>query len=221
MQSPQGRFTRVQVIGAAVIVLLLVAMVLNTKFLTPEELAAAGPKKFDPKQTAAELYDKAKTDLPGQAKPLGEVVTALQSDVKAAADQYGAVSPSENTYVFPVTATATVTEGTQAALRLEVPDAPAQTPILLPTSTAVNGTVLRDAMGFKFADAPGQTDYQYVGDELKKLILAELSSSVDDPASLKGKEITLLGVISVLDSGGPQPKAKPVNVQPVTVEVGS
>ena len=34
---------------------------------------------------------------------------------------------------------------------------PAQTPVLVPLSTAVNGTVIRDVMGFKFADAPGQT----------------------------------------------------------------
>ena len=44
----------------------------------------------------------------------------------------------------------------------------------MPLTTAINGTVLRDAMGFKFADAPGQTDYQYVGDELKKLMQAEV-----------------------------------------------
>ena len=44
-------------------------------------------------------------------------------------------------------------------------------------------------MGFKFADAPGQTEYQYVGDELKKLMLAEIKSGVSDPASLKGKKV--------------------------------
>ena len=59
-------------------------------------------------------------------------------------------------------------------------------------------------MGFKFADAPGQTDYQYVGDELKKLIQAEIAVERPDPAALKGKKVTVVGVSSVgLIAAGP------------------
>ena len=79
--------------------------------------------------------------------------------------------------------------------------------------------MVRDATGFKFADAPGQTDYQYVGDELKKLMQAAVQQAVSDPASLKGKDVTVVGAISVQNNGSPQPKAKPVNVQPITLEV--
>jgi predicted lipoprotein len=77
-------------------------------------------------------------------------------------------------------------------------------------------------MGFKFADAPGQTDYQYVGDELKKLMQAEVKSSVRDPASLKGRKVSGSGVVVIVSPGGaPPPPAKPVNVQPVTIEAGA
>jgi predicted lipoprotein len=221
MARPRRSFPLSRIIGLGLLVVLIVAMVLSTKFLTPAELAAAGPKQFDPKQTAADLFARAKTDLPSQAKPLGEVVTAVQTDVKAAAAKYKAATPAEGSYVFAVTATGTVTDATADSLRLKVPGVADETTVLVPLTTAINGTAIRDAMGFKFADAPGQTDYQYVGDELKKLMQAEVKSGVSDPASLKGKKVTAVGVIIVLSTGAPQPKAKPVNVQPLSVKAAS
>ena len=213
--------SRVRLDGLVLLVALVVAMALNTKFLTPAEVAAIAPKPFDPAQTAAELYAKAQEELPDRAQPLDEVVPAVQSDVRAAAEKYEATRPAEGSYVFPVEATGTVAEATDASLRLEVDGVPRQTPVLVPLSTAVNGTVIRDAMGFKFADAPGQTDYQYVGDELKKLMLEEVDGSVADPQSLKGKKVTVIGAVNVQGAGTAVPEAKPVNVQPLSIEVGS
>jgi predicted lipoprotein len=220
MQRTHRKKIRNRIIGAGLALVLLVAMIASTKFFTPEELAAALPKPFDPETVATELYQKASTELAAAAKPLGEVVPAVQTDPKAAAETYGAVAPNESSWVFPVTATGTVTEASDSSLRLEVPGVPEQTPVIVPLGPAIQGTVVRDAMGFKFADAPGQTDYQYVGDELKKLMQAGVKESVTDPASLKGKQVTVLGVISVQNNGAPQPKPKPVNVQPITIEAG-
>ena len=94
-----------------IIVVLLIAMILSTKFLTPQELAAVGPKKFDPKQTAADLWGKAQTDIPNNAQPLGEVVPATQKDLKAAATEYKAISPADGAYDFPVKFEGTVNRG--------------------------------------------------------------------------------------------------------------
>jgi predicted lipoprotein len=208
------------VLGAVVV--LLVAMVLSTKFLTPEELAAVGPKKFDPAQTANELWTKAQTEIPANAQPLGEVVPAMQKDLEAAATEYKAVSPAEGAYAFPVEFSGTVTEASPESLRISVPGVPSQTAVIIPLTTAINGTAVRDAMGFKFADAPGQTEYQYVGDELKKLMQEQVKSGVSDPAALKGKKVSGTGVVVVLSpTGAPPPPAKPVNVQPVTIEAGA
>ncbi len=221
MQGAHRSRTRARLIGVVVLVVLAVAMALNTKFLTPAEVAAIAPKPFDPAQIATDLYASAEKDLPGRAQPLGEVVPALQADVAAAAEKYGAATPAEGAYVFPVELTGTIIDATDASLRVRVDGVPAQTPVLVPLSTAVNGTVIRDVMGFKFADAPGQTDYQYVGDELKKLMLAQIESAVQDPASLEGKQVTVLGAVGVQATGSTVPRAKPVNVQPVSIEVGS
>jgi predicted lipoprotein len=209
-------------IGLGLIAVLLVAMVLSTKFLTPEELTATLPKKFDPAQSANELWTKAQTEVPANAQPLGELVPAMQKDLKAAATQYKAVSPAEGTYAFPVEFDGTVEEASAASLRVSVPGMPAETAVIIPLTTAINGTAVRDAMGFKFADAPGQTEFQFVGDELKKLMQAQVKSSVSDPASLQGKKLSGTGVVVVLSpSGTPPPPAKPVNVQPVTIEAGA
>ena len=87
MQLTQTSPSRFRLIAVALAVVLAVLMALNTKFLTPAEVAQIAPKPFDPTQTAAELWGKAQSDLPGQAAPLGEVVTAFQKDVKGAAAQ--------------------------------------------------------------------------------------------------------------------------------------
>lgn len=221
MQRPHRSANRNRLIGLGLVVALLVVMALNTKFLTPAELAAALPKPFDAQATAADLYARAQTELPGKAQPLGEVVTAIQADPKAAAEKYQAVSPTTDSYVFAVTATATVSKATADLLRVDVDGVSDPTQILVPLTTAVNGTALRDMMGFKFADAPGQTDFQYVGDEIKKLIQADIASSVKDPASLEGKKVMLVGVISVQDTGSPPPKAKPISVQPLSLKAES
>ena len=220
MQRAHRSRARNRIIGAVVLAVLVVAMALNTKFLTPAQVAAIAPKPFDPAAIATDLYGRAGDDLPDRAQPLGEVVPALQADLAAAAEKYEATSPAEGSYVFPVELTGTVAEATDASLRLEVDGVPAQTPVIVPLSNAVNGTVVRDLMGFKFADAPGQTGYQYVGDEIKKLMLASIESSVPDPAALEGKEVTVVGALGVQSSGSTVPRAKPLNVQPVSIEAG-
>lgn len=219
--SASHLFSPKRLIGLGLLVALIVAMVLNTKFLTPEELEATLPKKFNPVETANEIFTKAQSELPAKAAELSEVVPAIQTDLAAAGTTFNAVSPSEGSYIFAVKTTGTVTEASADSLRITV-EGVDQTPLIIPLTTAINGTVLRDAMGFRFADAPGQTDYQYVGDELKKLMQAAVQAGVSDPESLKGKQVSVVGVVSVTSTGGgPVAKAKPINVQPISLKEGA
>jgi len=217
MELTQRSPSRTRLIVGALLAVLVVVMALNTKFLTPAEVAAIAPKPFDPAQTAAELWGQAQSDLPGQAAPLGEVVPAMQSDLKGAASTYKAVSPNEGAFVFPVSFDATVVEASDASLKLQVAGVPGETPVLVPLTTGLNGTVLRDAMGFKFAQAPGQTAFQYVGDELRKLMSTEVQS-LGPPAGLQGKQVKVVGAVNVIATGNTVPPAKPVTVQPVSIE---
>ena len=222
MPTPRGSSRRNRLIGLGALVVLIVTMVFNTKFLTPAALAGIGPKQFDPAASANDLFSKAQSEVPGRAKPLAEVLPAVRADIKKAAATYQAVQPSDTSYDFAVTASGTVTDASTAdTLRLTVDGLPAGSTVLVPTSTAINGTVIRDGMGFKFADAPGQTEYQYVGDEIKKLVQSKVIEPIGDPTKLKGKKVTVVGFVSVLAVGGINtvPKAKPVNIQPVKIEV--
>jgi predicted lipoprotein len=219
-QSARSSLTPVRLAGVAAVIVVLVLMVLNTKFLTPQEVKALQPKQFDPAAEAATLFARAEKEVPSSAAPLADVVTAIQADPAAAAKKYSAVSAAEGSYAFIATAKGKVTEASAESLQLDVPGVPAATTVIVPLKTAVNGTAVRDAMGFKFADAPGQTQYQYVGDELKKLMQRKVAQ-LGDPAALKGKEVTVEGVVPLIVSSGPPPAAKPVNLQPVSIEVGS
>lgn len=204
-------------IGAGLAIVLIVVMALNTKFLTPEEVSALGPETFDPAKEAQTLFTQAQNDL--TFAPADEVVPDLHTDVKAAAEKHGGISTSDTAHTFPVALDGTVSEASDSSIQVTVDGVPKETKIILPLTTAVNGTVLRDAMGFKFADAPGQTEYQYVGDEIKKLIQQQVSESVDDPAGLKGKNVQVTGLLAVQATGKAVPKPKPLNIQIVTIEV--
>ena len=213
------RFGKSRVFGLVFVVALIVAMMFNTKFVTPKELANIGPKKFDPKQTAESLFKKATEDFSSRAVPLSQVIAGIQTDPKAAAEEFDAVAPNSDTLVFAVTATGTVTQASAGSVQLKVDGVPDQTLVIVPVTTAINGTVLRDSLGFKFADAPGQSSFQFVGDELKKLMQAAVAEGVGDPGALKGKTVTVVGALSVVGEG-PPPKAKPVNIQPVSMVEG-
>lgn len=214
------RVGKSRVFGLVFVVALLVAMMLNTRFVTPEELANIGPKKFNPQQTAESLFEKASAEFGDRAAPLPEVIAGIQSDPAAAAEKFDAVAPNADTLVFAVTATGTVTKASAGSVQLKVDGVPEQTLVIVPVTIAINGTVLRDSMGFKFADAPGQSAFQFVGDELKKLMQAAVADGVGDPGALKGKTVTVVGALSVVGNG-PQPKAKPVNIQPVSMQESS
>lgn len=219
-QSVRSRLANPRLVGLVALVAVLVLMVLNTSFLTPAQVKALQPEQFNPAAEAATLFAAAEKQIPTAGAPLAELVVAIQKDPAAAAKQYGAVSAAEGSYAFLATATGTVSEATAESLKLTVDGIPSETTVIVPLKTAVNGTAVRDAMSFKFADAPGQTAYQYVGDELKKLMQAKVAK-LGDPTALKGKTVTVQGVVQLVVLGGPPPAAKPVNLQPVNIEVGS
>lgn len=219
-QSVRSRLANPRLIGLVALAVVMLLMFLNTSFLTPAQVKGLQPEQFNPAAEASTLMAAAEKKIPTAGAPLAEVVAAIQQDPAAAAKKYSAVSAAEGSYAFLATAKGTVSEATAESLQLKVAGIPSETTVIVPLKTAVNGTAVRDAMSFKFADAPGQTTYQYVGDELKKLMQAKVAK-IGDPIALKGKEITVEGVVQLVVIGGPPPAAKPVNLQPVNIKVGS
>lgn len=212
------RLTPFRIGGAVALAALLVAMTLSTRFVTPDELASIGPEKFDPAQTAEDLFTEANETIPDAATPLPELLTGLQKDVAGTADDLEASRPNDTTYLFPVRGTATVIASQQQAVEITVEGVPATTPLSLASGPAANGAVLRDALGFTFGDASNQTTYQQVGDELKALVREQIDQGTGGQIA-PGTKLDFTGIVSVTDTGMPQPAAKPVQIQPLTVEV--
>lgn len=208
------------ILGAA-LGALVVAMLLNTKFLTPEEVAAITPEEFDPAATAQELYEQTESGLIEDPHELNVVVEALAEDPEAAAEELEAFTPSAGTAAYPVTVTGVVEEATEDALIFASDTVSTGQTTTVPLGTAVDGNLIRDLSGFQFGDAPGQTDYQRVGNELGALMQAAAQEAVgSDPTALQGEEITVEGILSYTGTDPDAAAKRPLIIQPLQLEAG-
>jgi predicted lipoprotein len=195
----------------AALVVLVLAMVLNTKFLTPSEASALKPAAFSAKTYVQKNFPTMTETLTRKATDVAVLVPAIDKDEAAAGKQYG-IDVGSGKFAFPVKASGTVTEVDENFMTLAVPGVPAGKTVRVPLGAAVSGTPLRDATGdMTFSDFSGQTDFQSVANELKVKVRADVIDKAD-PASLKGKKVTVVGAHS---SGGPRTS---FIIQPVSIE---
>lgn len=196
----------------AVIVALLVAMVLNTRFLSRQEVSALNPAEFNAKDFAAAEYPKIVAAIEAKAVDLKEVAAAVAADPSAAGQKYGNVAGTDK-YAVPVRFTGKVAEADAGLLTVEVAGLPKSSVVRVALGQAANGTALRDAPGtLKFKDFQNQTDYQQTANELKTKMLADVAVKVD-LAAAKGGTATVVGVY--VTNTGPEGSflVTPVKVQ--------
>ncbi|MBM6401802.1 DUF2291 family protein [Phycicoccus sonneratiae] len=209
-----SRVKRRSLVLTAALVVLLVAMVVSTRFVTPEEAQALRPQVFEAKSYVAENFPKITQTLQEKGTDLGTLAPAVDADAAAAGKQYG-IDVGSGKFAFPVTVTGTVASVDAGFLELTVDGVPADDTVRVPVANAVSGTPIRDATGFMtFSDFPGQTDFQNVANEIKIKVLVDVVGKLD-PASLQGKQVTVVGAYS---TGGPK---NSFLVQPVSVQVAS
>lgn len=194
-------------------VVLVGAMVADTKFLSPDEVSALEPVEFDAASFAAAEFPGIVEKFSAEGTPLNDLVPAVEKDAAAAAQQFGGVTISGKTS-FATTVTGTVAEVDANFLRLDVDGLPKDVEVRVPVGVPLNGTPVRDAAGYEFADFKGQTDYQSMANELKNIMAADVVGAVD-PAALDGTQISVVGAFA---TGGPP---QSYIVQPVAIEVGS
>ncbi len=198
------------VVAALAGALVLVAMFLSTKVVSPTEEAKLNPPPFNAATYAAAEFPKHATDIAAKAVDIATLIPAVSADAKAAGTQYGTDSGSGN-YTFPVKATATVTSVDENFITLESPVKGAK--VLIPRGVALSGTPVRDALGdITFGDFVDQTDFQQVANEFKLLMEKNVLGKVD-AAGLQGKTVSVVGAWS---TGG---AADTYIIQPVTLEV--
>lgn len=203
-----------KLVTLAAVVVVLVMMMLSTKFLTPGEAAKLNPAAFNAKTYVKDNFKKTAATLTDKATDIVVLAPAVDKDLAAAGQQYG-VNVGSGKFAFPVKATGTASEVDGNFMVLTVPGVRAGDTIRVPLGSAVSGTPVRDATGdMTFSKFQGQTDFQSVANEFKARILVDVLGPVD-VASLKGKKVTVTGAYS---SGGP---AKSFIIQPVSIEVAS
>lgn len=183
-------------IPAVLAVVLLAAMLFSTKFLTAAEVEAITPKPFNAAEFVATNYDKALATVTDKGTDLTTLAPAVLADKAAAAEQYHGVNLGAGSYAFPVKATGTVKSADANFIILDVANMPPGSTVRIPVGAALNGTPVRDAAGYKFADFPGQTQYQQVANEFKTKMAADVLSTLD-PAALTGKTLTVVGAYSL------------------------
>lgn len=211
--AARGRSRR-PLVALAALVAVLVAMVVSTKFVTPEEAQSLRPQVFEAKSYVAENFPKVVQTLRDNGTDLGTLASAVEADPAAAGGQYG-VDVGSGKFAFPVTFTGQVTSVDDRFMEVAVDGVPEGDTVRVPLGNTVSGTPIRDATGFMtFSDFPGQTDFQNVANELKITVLADVLGKLDT-ASLEGSTVSVVGAYS---TGGPKSSFL---VQPVQVEVTS
>jgi predicted lipoprotein len=194
------------------VLVLVIAMVADTKFLTTAQSAARQPAQFNAGTYAAKTFPKLVAQIAQKATNITVLAPAVEQNLAAAGAKYGN-DLGAGQFAFPVTATGKVTQADENFLVLSVPRLRAKDTVRIPLGIALSGLPVRDATGtIKFGDFEDQSDYQSVANALglimKNSVLAPLH-----PATLKGKRLTVVGAWG---SGGPPDS---YIIQPVSIKV--
>ncbi|MGW3611029.1 DUF2291 family protein [Micromonospora sp. NPDC005163] len=216
MSSENGHRSRSmkRLVGLAVIAALLVAAALDTKFLSPQQAAELNPAPFNVESYAAKAFPEVAGAIKEKATDLEVLAPAVEADPAAAGKQYGQDLGS-GSYAIPVKVTGTVDQVDENFMQLKASGVPDSTAVRVPVGPALSGTPVRDATGtIKFGDFAGQSDYQSVANQFKLRMQQDVLAKID-PASLKGKRVTVYGAWS---TGGPP---KSFVIQPVEIEARS
>jgi predicted lipoprotein len=180
-----------RLIGGAVVVVLLIAMALNTKVVKIGSQAAATPGAFDPATYGQTEFPKIQSAIEGRAVDAATLAAAIAKDPTAAAKQYGIAGDIGTEY--SVKFTATVGKGTFGVYYMKIAGVPDNVIVRVQMGPAINGTAVRDATGqINFGQFTNQIDYQNAGsslnNEIKKQVLAKI-----DTKDLTGKTVSIVG----------------------------
>ena len=190
-----GRFSARSLIAPVVILVLLAAMALNTKFVSATDDQEAN-KAFSAAEWAAENYEPVVVPwIEQNAVDAPDLFDAIAADVDAAGEEYGARPSATSAWAFPVqfTGVAGEVQPINGQMAVEIEGMPADAQVFVQMGPAISGSALRDVTGeVEFGMFTNQTEYQTVGLELNNLAKAAVLDGID-AASLAGKTITVEG----------------------------
>jgi predicted lipoprotein len=196
-RTPAASPWRGRLIGAGVVVALLVAMAFSTTWQDADKPIEGAPVAFDPASYGKETYrPKVVPAIEEAAVELPTLAEALAADPAAAGEQYGKRPAPSSPFSYAVTLTGTAGPAENGLMPVTVPGVDGR--VQVQVGPAVNGTALRDAVGFiEFGQFLNQVEYADAATALNTEMKAELLSKVD-AASLNGKQVTVVGATTVL-----------------------
>jgi predicted lipoprotein len=205
----------VRAVLIAVGVLVVVAMALDTTYKDADapKPTAGGRAAFEPAQYGAKTYPKVAATLEQKAQPLPQLVAALRDDPEAAGKQYGH-REGNSPYSF-ATRGEGIAGATKAGLmEVRVKGVPKSTRVSIQVGPALNGTALRDAVGFiSFNQFVNQVDFADAATALNSQVKAKVLKGVD-PQEMKGERVSFTGAFTAL-------APSVVTVIPTKLETGS
>jgi predicted lipoprotein len=188
--------TRTRLIGGAVALLVVVALALDTTTRSDSapRVAAGGRVAFDPEAYGAKTYPKVVAAIDKRAVALPELAAALADDPDAAGKRYG-VRQGSSPFNFAVSGEGVAGKADGSLLPVKVKgvkDADVQ----LQIGPAINGTALRDAVGFiNFNQFVNQVDYADAGTALNNEVKAKV---LKDAGDLEGRTVRFTGAFTLL-----------------------
>jgi predicted lipoprotein len=212
-RAPAGRKVSPRVIGIAALVLVLAAMAIDTTYKKPGETTATGREEFDPAAYGQETFPKAVTTLEDSAVPLAELHAALREDPEAAGEQYGKRQGS-SPYSYSTSGEGIAGKAEGGLMPVRVKGVPKDTTVSIQVGPAINGTAIRDAVGFiEFGQFTNQVEYAAAATALNQQVKQQVLADID-PAALEGKRVSFVGAFSTVTPDV-------VTITPVKLEAAS
>lgn len=192
-----GRFGRRRLLVSAAVIVVLLAMALDTKVVRIGSSEDGRTAAFSPETYGKTEFPNVQADVETRAVEASALAKALAEDKAAASKQYGV--PAGVGPVLPVKFTGTVGEGKSGIYAVAVDGLPDGLSIRLQTGPAINGTDLRDATGkILFGQFKNQIEYQNAGAALNNAMKAAVLAPVDTRA-LSGKTVSATGVFKLIN----------------------
>jgi predicted lipoprotein len=212
-RTPARRALSPRVIGLGLVVLVLAAMAIDTTYKKPGETTATGRAAFDPAKYGEETFPKAVSTLEDSAVPLPKLHAALRKNADAAGEQYGKRQGS-SPYSFSTSGEGVAGKAEGGLMPVRVRGVPKGATVSLQVGPAINGTAIRDAVGFiEFGQFTNQVEYAAaataLNEQVKRQVLADI-----DPVALEGKRVSFVGAFSTVTPDV-------VTITPVELETGA
>ena len=188
---------RMRALSGVALLVLLVAMALDTKVVRVGSTADVQGAAFVPAAYGAAEFPKIQAGLIKRAVDATTLADAIGKDQAAAGAKYGVAADAGPE--IPVRFTGQASNDDSGVYDVHVAGVPDGVHISVQTGPAIIGTDLRDASGtITFGQFHNQIEYQNAGAALnmamKKAVLSKL-----DTSTLSGKTISVVGVFQLTD----------------------